>query len=176
MCKYRECPCPPGLANYQKLVKQMFQEMENLFGGTRCNQSFPRLLNTPTYGGKPVPWLCAASFFYQSDLLLTLNSFCSLRALFFFFFCCCSYFPLTLIIQMYWGPCALPHHKGNHRTSDQKSCQMYLPGTIPRRGHSSGCQTGLAASAKQDGDITCFQKKAPQKKQAQCKHTATFGD
>lgn len=107
--------------------------------------------------------------FLLSDLLLTLNS--SLRAQVvvlvwaFFppFFCCCSYFPLALITQMHWEPCALPHHKGNHRTKDQKSCQMYLLGRIPHKGHGSGCQTGLTALAKQDGDITCFQKRGPQK-------------
>lgn len=99
------------------------------------------------------------SILILSALQLTLNSFCYLRALLFFsFFCCCSYFPLTLIIQMYWGPCALPHHKGNHRTADQRSSQMSLPGRAPRRGHSSGCQAGLAASARQDGGITCSHK------------------
>lgn len=89
---------------------------------------------------RPVALCC---ILLLSDLLLTLNSFCSL--LFFegfFFFCCCSYFPLTLIIQMYWGPCALPHHKGNHKPSDQKICQMYSPG----RSH-----TGVTAQAARLG-------------------------
>lgn len=43
---------------------------------------------------------------------------------------------------MYWGPCALPHHKGNHKPSDQKICQMYLPG----RSH-----TGVTAQAARLG-------------------------
>lgn len=61
-----ECPCPAGLANYQKPVKQMFQEMKNLFSGVGCNASTPHLLNTPAYGGKPVLWFCAASFLCQT--------------------------------------------------------------------------------------------------------------
>lgn len=87
---------------------------------------------------------------------------------FFFFFCCCSYFPLTLIIQMYWGPCALPHHKGNHRTSDHRSTRCPWLAEPHAR--------AMAQAARQDGDITCSHPHRPQKEQHHCKITALFGD
>lgn len=43
----------------------MFQEVENLFSGTGWNQS-SHPLNTPMHGGKPIPWLCTTSLFYQT--------------------------------------------------------------------------------------------------------------
>lgn len=149
------------------MVKHMSQEMKKLVQWHVAPLSSSHPLNTPMYGGKTFLRFCAAEIFcYQTfwwpwtaSVLWGL-----FFVFFFFFFCCCSYFPLTLIIQMYWGPCALPHHKENHRTSDQRSCQMYLPGRTPRKGHSSGCQTEQAASAKHDGDITCFQKRGHRRK------------
>lgn len=79
-----------------------------------------------------------------------------------FFFCCCSYFPLSLIIQMCWGPCALPHHKGNHRTSDQRICQMSSPGRAPCEGHGYKSRLSCIHEAQQGQHPA----KGPHRKQA----------
>lgn len=124
--------------------------MENLFSGTWNKQSSPHLPNTPMYGGKPVPWLCAASFCYQTFCWPWTASvlFCSLRA---FFFLLLFIFSPHINYTDVLGAMCFATSQGKPQAFRSEDLPDVLAWQIPHRGHGSGCQTGLGGSQTRMG-------------------------